>query len=104
MGIDSEYYIYEDPDFSITESPLSTQDVEKMGEAVKLLRQLSGFQQFAGMEGIVGRLEDLVHVAREKSRPVIFFDKNGEKTTNWYDSCSDSQKGYRCSARGSSSI
>ena len=74
--VDHKYYIYEDPDFSITESPLSAQDVEKMGEAVKVLRQLSGFQEFAGMEGIVGRLEDLVHVAKEKSRPVIFFDKN----------------------------
>ena len=74
--VDHKYYIYEDPDFSITESPLSAQDVEKMGEAVKVLRQLSGFQQFAGMEGIVGRLEDLVHVARENSRPVIFFDRN----------------------------
>lgn len=74
--VDRKYYVYEDPDFSITESPLSAQDVEKMGEAVKVLRQLSGFQQFAGMEGIVGRLEDLVHVARENSRPVIFFDRN----------------------------
>ena len=76
--VDHKYYIYEDPDFSITESPLSAQDVEKMGEAVKVLRQLSGFQEFAGMEGIVGRLEDLVHVAREKSRPVIFFDRNDQ--------------------------
>ena len=74
--VDHKYYVYEDPDFSITESPLSAQDVEKMGEAVKVLRQLSGFQQFAGMEGIVGRLEDLVHVARGNSRPVIFFDRN----------------------------
>ena len=49
-----------------------------MGEAVKVLRQLSGFQEFAGMEGIVGRLEDLVHVAKEKSRPVIFFDRNDQ--------------------------
>lgn len=76
--VDHKYYIYEDPDFSITESPLSAQDVEKMGEAVKILRQLSGFQEFAGMEGIVGRLEDLVHVAKEKSRPVIFFDRNDQ--------------------------
>lgn len=74
--VDHKYYVYEDPDFSITESPLSARDVEKMGEAVKVLRQLSGFQQFAGMEGIVGRLEDLVHVARGNSRPVIFFDRN----------------------------
>ena len=74
--VDHKYYIYEDPDFSITESPLSAQDVEKMSEAVKILRQLSGFQEFEGMEGIVGSLEDLVHSTREKTPPVIFFDKN----------------------------
>ena len=76
--IDHKYYIYEDPQFSITESPLSTQDVEKMGEAVKVLRQLSGFHEFAGMQGIVSRLEDLVHVSKDRSRPVVFFDKNDQ--------------------------
>lgn len=76
--VDHKYYIYEDEDFSITESPLSSQDVEKMGEAVKVLRQLSGFQEFAGMQGIVSRLEDLVHVSKEQSRPVVFFDKNDQ--------------------------
>lgn len=74
--IDHKYYIYEDPDFSITESPLSEEDIRQLTEAVKVLRELSGFQEFSGMEGIMGRLEDAVHVAREKSRPVVFFEKN----------------------------
>jgi len=74
--VDNKYYIYEDPDYSITESPLSPQDIEKMGEAVKVLRQLSGFQEFSGMEDIMGRLEDRVNMAKERTAPVIFFDKN----------------------------
>lgn len=74
--VDNKYYIYEDPDYSIAESPLSPQDVAKMGEAVKVLRQLSGFYEFSGMEDILGRLEDRLNMAREKARPVIFFDKN----------------------------
>ena len=74
--IDHKYYIYEDEDFSITESPLSEEDVKQMSEAVKVLRELSGFQEFSGMEGIMGRLEDVVHIARDKSRPVVFFEKN----------------------------
>ena len=74
--IDHKYYIYEDEDFSITESPLSEEDVKQMTEAVKVLRELSGFQEFSGMEGIMGRLEDVVHIARDKSRPVVFFEKN----------------------------
>lgn len=74
--VDNKYYIYEDPDYSITESPLSPQDIEKMGEAVRVLRQLSGFQEFSGMEDIMGRLEDRVNMAKERTAPVIFFDKN----------------------------
>lgn len=74
--IDHKYYIYEDEDFSITESPLSEEDVKQMTEAVKVLRELSGFQEFSGMEGTMGRLEDAVHIARDKSRPVVFFEKN----------------------------
>ena len=74
--VDNKYYIYEDPNYSITESPLSPQDIEKMGEAVKVLRQISGFQEFSGMEDIMGRLEDRVNMAKERTAPVIFFDKN----------------------------
>lgn len=73
---DRKYYTYEDEDFSITESPLSEEDVRQMSEAVKVLRELSGFQEFSGMEGIMGRLEDVVHIARDRSRPVVFFEKN----------------------------
>lgn len=74
--VENKYYIYDDPNYSITESPLSPQDIKKMGEAVEVLRQLSGFQEFSGMEDIMGRLEDRVNMAKGKSHPVIFFDKN----------------------------
>ena len=74
--VENKYYIYDDPKYSITVSPLSPQDIKKMGEAVEVLRQLSGFQEFSGMEDIMGRLEDRVNMAKEKSHPVIFFDKN----------------------------
>jgi predicted DNA-binding transcriptional regulator YafY len=74
--VEHKYYIYEDPEFSITESPLSEEDVKQMSEAVKVLRELSGFQEFSGMEDIMGRLEDVVHITRDKSRPVVFFEKN----------------------------
>lgn len=74
--VDNKYYIYEDPDYSITESPLAPGDVERMEEAVKVLRQLAGFQEFAGMEDLLGRLQDRVRETQEKSKPVIFLDKN----------------------------
>ena len=61
---DNKYYRYSDPDFSITNTPLSAQDMEMMGNAVAVLKQLSGFAAFSGMEDIVGRLEDHLSAAR----------------------------------------
>lgn len=73
---DNKYYRYSDPDFSITNTPLSAQDMEMMGNAVAVLKQLSGFAAFSGMEDIVGRLEDHLSAARMEHEPVIFYEKN----------------------------
>lgn len=73
---DHKYYRYSDPDFSITNTPLSAQDMELMGNAVAVLKQLSGFSAFAGMEDLVGRLEDHLSAVRKEHEPVIFYEKN----------------------------
>ena len=73
---DNKYYRYSDPDFSITNTPLSAQDMEMMGNAVAVLKQLSGFAAFSGMEDIVGRLEDHLSAARMEHEPVIFYENN----------------------------
>jgi hypothetical protein len=44
---DHKYYRYEDPDYSITNMPLTQNDYEVMTEAVDMLRQLGDFEQFA---------------------------------------------------------
>ena len=74
--IDKKFYTYEDPDYSSTNSPLSETDINRIGEAVEVLKQLSGFTQFAEMDTIISRLEDRVNVSRHQSTPVIFFEKN----------------------------
>ena len=74
--VDKKYYTYEDPDYSITSSPLSETDIERMSEAVEVLKQLSGFAQFAEMDALISRLEDRVSVTRHISTPVIFFERN----------------------------
>lgn len=40
---DHKYYTYEDPEYSITNTPLSEQDLKVMSEAVELLKQFNGF-------------------------------------------------------------
>lgn len=43
---DTEYYKYEDEDYSITNIPLSEQDFKTMSEAVEELRLFKGFSYF----------------------------------------------------------
>ena len=73
---ENKYYEYEDPDFKITDTPLSAKDMELLGNAVAVLKQLNGFSAFSGMEDIVGRLEDHLSAARSEREPVIFYEKN----------------------------
>ncbi|MDR1181996.1 MAG: WYL domain-containing protein [Bacteroidales bacterium] len=72
----NKYYTYEDPDYSITNTPLSEQDLKVMSEAVEVLRQFKGFDYFTGMTDIVSRLEDHVTSAKQHTIPVIDFEKN----------------------------
>lgn len=76
----NKYYTYEDPDYSITDVPLTEQDTAMMADAVGVLKQLSGFAAFAGMEDIIGRLEDHVSAVRHEKKPVIYFEKNDALT------------------------
>lgn len=73
---DNKYYRYSDPDFSITNTPVSENDLRQMREAVGVLKQLSGFSGFSGMEDIVGRLEDHVSAVRHERKPAIYFESN----------------------------
>ncbi|MEO1052395.1 MAG: WYL domain-containing protein [Bacteroidota bacterium] len=74
--IDKKYYAYEDPDYSITNIPLTDQDLSKMTETVELLRQFKGFSHFRELEGMVQKLEDHVYSQKTNQRPVIDFEKN----------------------------
>ena len=48
-----------------------------MADAVDILKQLSGFSSFSGMEDIVGRLEDHLNAVRHNHHLVISFESNG---------------------------
>lgn len=73
---DNKYYRYSDPEYSITNTPLTDTDLRQMGDAVEVLKQLSGFSSFAGIEDIVGRLEDHLNSVRHSRKPFIYFEGN----------------------------
>lgn len=76
----NKYYTYSDPDYSITNVPLTDQDMAMMSDAVGVLKQLSGFSAFSGVEDIIGKLEDHVSAVRHEKKPIIYFEKNDSLT------------------------
>ncbi len=73
---ENKYYTYEDPEYSITNTPLTDQDMRTMSEAVEVLRQFKGFSYFTEVSDIVSRLEDHLASTRQQTVPVIDFEKN----------------------------
>lgn len=73
---DGKYYEYSDPDYSITNCPLTDTEIGMMAEAVGILRQISGFCDMEGMEDVVEKLSDRLFVVKDSLRPVIVIDSN----------------------------
>jgi predicted DNA-binding transcriptional regulator YafY len=74
--LEKKYYTYEDPDYSITNIPLTNHDLSKLTEVVEILRQFKGFSHFQELSGMVQRLENKIYSAKTHQEPVIDFEKN----------------------------
>jgi predicted DNA-binding transcriptional regulator YafY len=73
---DKKYYSYEDPAYSITQIPLTEQDLDTLEEVVRILEQFKGFTHFAEVGGMVKKFEDKIHRERSHSAAAIHFEKN----------------------------
>lgn len=74
--LEKKYYTYDDPEYSITNIPLTDQDLGKLTEVVEILRQFKGFSHFQELSGMVQRLENKIYSAKTKQEPIIDFEKN----------------------------
>lgn len=73
---DRKYYAYEDADYSITNTPISDADVDKMKEIVGVLKQFNGFNYFEEMSEMIARLENNLYQSTHQSRNCIQFEDN----------------------------
>ncbi|MDN5214954.1 WYL domain-containing protein [Fulvivirgaceae bacterium BMA12] len=73
---DKKYYTYEDPEYSITNNPLTENDLNKLNEVVDILRQFKGFSHFQEMTGMIQRLEDKVYTAKTKQKSIVHLETN----------------------------
>lgn len=83
---DKKYYSYEDPDYSIANIPLTTQDLSILQEVSHLLQQFKGFSHFSEVSEMVNKLEDKIYSEQHQQAPVIDFEKNELLTgIEWLD-------------------
>lgn len=73
---DKKYYSYEDKNYSITNIPLTSQDLGTLTEVVEVLRQFKGFSYFEELTGMVSRLEDKIYKQQHKGKSYIHFERN----------------------------
>jgi len=73
---DRKYYRYSDPNFSITNIPLTENDLDILGESVEILKQFKDFSLFNELGGIIKRLEDKIYAEKTNHYPIIHLDKN----------------------------
>ncbi|MFT5777591.1 MAG: putative DNA-binding transcriptional regulator YafY [Crocinitomicaceae bacterium] len=73
---DRKYYRYEDESYSITNIPLTENDMNVLSETVEMLKQFKDFSLFTELGGIIQRLEDKVYTEKTQQAPIIHLDKN----------------------------
>ena len=72
---DKKYYTYEDPDYSITQLPLTDRDVAELSSALDIIRHFSAFSGMDGQEDIIARLQDRATSAPGRRR-VVYLETN----------------------------
>lgn len=71
-----KYYRYAEENYSITNIPLTINDMQVLSETVEMLKQFKDFSLFSELGGIIQRLEDKVHTEKTKQSSIIHLDKN----------------------------
>lgn len=72
---DKKYYTYEDPNYSITQLPLSKHDLAELSSAMDIIRHYVGFKGMSGQEDILTRMQDRIQ-SQESHRQVVFIETN----------------------------
>ncbi len=72
---EKKYYEYSDPDYSITQLPLSEYDLAELNSAIDIIKQYQGFNKIKGQEDVLTRMQDQVQMQRS-NRQIVFIETN----------------------------
>ncbi|MBI3134580.1 MAG: WYL domain-containing protein [Bacteroidetes bacterium] len=73
---DKKYYSYEEKEYSITNTPVTEQDLSTLNEVLAVLKQFKGFGYFQELNGMVTKLEDKLYKQQHRGKSYIDFEKN----------------------------
>ena len=73
---EKKYYRYKNPDFTITDIPLTENDMNILSETVEMLKQFKNISLFSELNGVIQKLEDKIYTEKDNIKPIIYFDKN----------------------------
>lgn len=76
--VDRKFYVYDDPDYSIANSPINSGDMEKMKEIVSVLKHLNGFQYFDEMSEMIAKLENNLNKSADSRKNYLQFENNAQ--------------------------
>lgn len=71
-----KYYKYSEPNFSITDIPLTDMDLDILTESMEMLRQFKDVSLFSELNGVIQKLEDKIFRESKDQAPIIHLDKN----------------------------
>ncbi len=71
-----KYYRYADPNYSLSDLPITEADMSVLMESVEMLKQFSDFSLFSELGGLLHKLEDRIYSEKNKQDPIIHLDKN----------------------------
>jgi predicted DNA-binding transcriptional regulator YafY len=69
-------YYYEQEDYSITNIPLSNEDLTQLSESLHFISQFKSFKNIEGMEQAVRKLEMIIRKDTFSHPPIILFETN----------------------------
>lgn len=73
---DKKYYKYEIFDFSISNIPLTENDMNILSETVEMLKQFKNISLFSELGGVIQKLEDKIYTQKDNVKPIVFIEKN----------------------------
>jgi predicted DNA-binding transcriptional regulator YafY len=76
LVVDKKFYTYAEKNYSITQTPITTQDLNTLKEVLLVLQQFRGFDYFKELQEMVTKLEDKIYKQQHKGKSFIAFEKN----------------------------